>query len=678
MSIFTGHLLAEERPNIIFILADDLGYGDVGVLWQNQKEGKKMKTPYMDQMAHEGMILNRHYCPAPVCAPSRGSLLTGLHQGHANVRNNQFDKALEDNHNIANTLQKAGYYTAIIGKYGLQGKGRNADSWPAFPTKRGFDYFFGYVQHKAGHTHYPDDETTRGKVELYDQDKNVSADLSKCFTPDLFTARAKKLISDEVNDGDDQPFFLYLAYDTPHAALQLPTVAYPGWDESDPTSDKGFGLKGGVQWLGTPGKMINTAVGEIDSYRHPDYTTHVQNSWSDLEERQAGLVRRMDDNIGDLRKTLKDLGIEKNTLIIFSSDNGPHRASYFTEEQSRDGIVYKANSFQGFGPFTGIKRDCLEGGIREPSFAVWPGTIDAGQRSEQISQFHDWLPTFCDLAKIPQPARADGVSLLPTLTGKGEQRPTTTYIEYTGHGDTPDYEEFDKNKGRRRGRSQVIFLDGYKGIRINPKQNQNDFEIYDVTKDLKEQNNLAKTSDYFKELNTRMKDRVLQIRMPDKSAKFMWDHSLVPSIEGLGDLKQGLSVKSYQGSWSWIPEFRLLESQSESMLPSLDSDKISSLMADGGVLCEGFIKVPTSGEWTLSMNSGAKFLVRIHEKKALDNDFMHTSKKVSVAMRLEAGYHPIRIYAADSGADSADLSLGLEWKLGKRAFEQVAIYSDAP
>ena len=665
--ILTSGGVCAEKPNIIFILADDLGYGDIGVLWQNDKVGdKKMKTPFFDQMANEGMILNRHYCPAPVCAPSRGSLLTGLHQGHANVRNNQFDKALENNHNLASTLKKAGYFTAIIGKYGLQGKvkgGKKAGSpntWPAYPTKRGFDYFFGYVQHVAGHTHYPSHLTTKHKSDLYDQDKNIASDLSKCFTPDLFTARAKKLIIDEVNDGDEQPFFLYLAYDTPHAALQLPTVAYPGWNPNKPNDDSGFGLKGGVQWLGKSGAMINTAIGEIDTYRHPDHTTNVQNTWSDLEERQAGLVRRMDDNIGDLRKTLKDLGIEKNTLIIFSSDNGPHAASYYNKEETRDGSPYKASSFQGYGPFEGIKRDCWEGGIREPSFAVWPGSIPEGSRSEQTSQFHDWLPTFCEVAGITPPARTDGTSLLPTLTGKGEQKPTTTYIEYNGNKSTPNYTDFKNHKNTRRGDCQVIFLDGYKGIRVNVRDAKNDFEIYDIQNDPTESHNLTKTSPEFKKLNQRMKDKVLQIRMPDISAKRPWDHAPIPSASEPSQLKKGLTVKTYQGNWEWVPEFRNLTSTSKSTVTSLSSPELGTLASVGGVLCEGFINVPSAGKWTFTMSSQANVHLKLHEKMLFDNDYNHTTKETSVSVELQAGYHPIRLYMTHTKEATPPISL--EWK----------------
>ncbi|MGE9271397.1 MAG: sulfatase-like hydrolase/transferase [Verrucomicrobiales bacterium] len=523
-----------HRPNIIFIFADDLGYGDIGVLYQNQKSGKKHKTPFLDQMAGEGLILDRHYCPAPVCAPSRSSLLTGLHQGHATVRDNQFDKELEDNHSLASTLKAAGYSTNIIGKWGLQGSGSDPATWSAYPTKRGYDYFFGYVRHADGHNHYPfTDFGYRSDKQLYDQDQNIQSDLSRAFTPDLFTARAKKLIVDEVNDGDEQPFFLYLAYDTPHAALQIPTVEYPGENHANDLDRSGLGLNGGVQWLGTSGNIINTATGTVDSYRHPDYTG---NSWTDAEERFATLVRRLDDNLGDLRQTLEDLGIADNTLIVLTSDNGPHTETYLASGDLTDGVAYAPTSFQSYGPFEGIKRDCWEGGIREPAIVCWPSTIPANTINTQHTQLHDWLPTFCEIAGVPVPARTDGVSLLPTLlspTAPVDQKTPTTYIEYNGNGSTPAY--FPNHGGTSKSQSQVIFLDDFKGIRTSPGGAATNFEIYDTLADPSESNNLflnppAEKSAYFQDLQQRMKDRVLQIRQPESSASRPWDSAPIPPL----------------------------------------------------------------------------------------------------------------------------------------------------
>ncbi|HEX8915093.1 MAG TPA: sulfatase-like hydrolase/transferase, partial [Humisphaera sp.] len=259
---------AERKPNVLFILVDDLGYGDLGTFFQNArrdaKAGPAHATPNIDALAEGGVKLTRHYCPAPVCAPSRASLMLGVHQGHANVRDNQFDKALEDNHTIASVLRRAGYHTGAIGKWGLQGAGKNAKGpadWPAYPLNRGFDDYYGYVRHADGHEHYPKEGVHRGKKEVWDNKTEVSAGLDKCYTTDLFAARAKHWIAEHATATPGKPFFLYLAFDTPHAVLSVPTGAYPA----------GAGLKGGLQWVGKPGEMINTATGTPDSFIHPDY-----------------------------------------------------------------------------------------------------------------------------------------------------------------------------------------------------------------------------------------------------------------------------------------------------------------------------------------------------------------------------------------------------------------------
>ena len=652
------------RPNILFIFADDLGYGDLGVLFQNAKSGKKHKTPFFDQMAADGLILDRHYCPAPVCAPSRGSLLTGLHQGHANVRNNQFDKALEDNHTLASVLKQAGYSTNIIGKWGLQGRGKSPETWPAYPTKRGFDYFFGYADHVGGHTHYPAHETaSKGPKKLYDQNKMVRDDLERAFTPDLFTARAKKLISDEVNDGDDQPFFLYLAYDTPHAALQLPTVAYPGWNESNQIDRSGLGLNGGVQWLGKSGSIINTAKGTIDSYRHPDYTTAVNNSWTDVEERFATLVRRMDDNIGDLRQTLEDLGIAESTLIIFTSDNGPHSADYLKPKDTNDNSNYEASAFASYGPFEGTKRDCWEGGIREPSIVCWPKIIPKGTVSTQHSQFHDWMPTLCEIAGIEAPARTDGVSLVPTLTNpknpnSNGQKTPTTYIEYSVQGKMKNYQDFPNHSGSTRKQAQVIFLDNYKGIRHNPADADADFAIYDTLTNLNEAKNLAGSSPKFIALQQRMKERVLQIRQPNSSAPRPWDKAPVPAASQLPSLIPGLHYQAYSGSWPWVPEFtNLIPSASGQLTEGIDLSVLPETTNDDGLLISGYLKVPSTGKWAFSLQSDSGAFLRIHDIMVIDDDFNHDGSKESGGAHLAKGLHPFRIYYKNSSSKKPAFNL---------------------
>jgi len=649
-----------KRPNLIFILADDLGYGDIGVLWQNARAGdKKFATPNFDRMATEGMILNQHYTSAPVCAPARGTLLSGVHQGHCTIRNTDFDDALEHNHTLASTLQKAGYATALVGKYGLQGSGDSPETWTAYPTKRGFDFFHGYVRHVDGHQHYPanhwpigNSEGHRSPQELYENDREISGDLDKCFTPDLFTARAKQWIIDHCAEEKREPFFLYFAFDTPHAALQLPTSAYP----------EGSGITGGMQWTGKPGSMINTATGTIDSWRDPEA---VGKGWSDGEERFVTLVRRMDECVGDLLQTLRDLGIDDETLVVFSADNGPHNNTYITDEK------YEANAFDSFGPFEGIKRDCYEGGLRQPTFAWWPDSIAAGGKSERPSQFHDWMATFCDVAGVPTPARSDGVSLVPVLTGKGEAREGIVYVEFNQTGKAPSYPEFTNHAGEKRGNQQVIFLDGYKGIRNGIQSHADPFRIYDVRTDLKEAIDLVSNppegrANYFTKLQQRMKDRVLQVRQPERDDPFdpsedkvqerSYDTELVPAVEA--SVVPGVSVASFEGEWPWLPEFDELKPISVTHASSIDVGAQLPRPDHTGLQYRGFLKIPADGTWTFSATSDAGTHLRIHESQVIDDDFNHDGSKASGTILLEAGLHPFTLYYRSAEAAPA---LTLQW-----------------
>ena len=545
----TDPSITARRPNIIFILCDDLGYGDLGVLYQNSRAAglPREATPHLDTLAAEGIQLRQHYCPAPVCAPSRASLLLGVHQGHANVHDQQWDKALADNHTLGRVLKKAGYATAAIGKWGLGGDdlgGTTPADWPAYPTKRGFDYFFGYERHADGHEHYPKEAIYSSKSkECYDGTNNISSQLDKFYTTDLFTARAKKWIKDQRAANPSQPFFLYLAYDTPHAVYEYPTQAYPA----------GGGTSGGLQWLGTPGNMINTASGIVDSFSYPDYAAATYDNdnnpatpqvhWPEIFQRYAAGVRRIDDAVRDLKKLLQDLAIDTNTLVVFTSDNGPTTEDYLTLTPS-----YVADFFDTFGPMDGVKRDTWEGGIRMPTIVRWPGQIAPGTTNATPSQFHDWMPTFTDLAGLPAPARTDGVSLVPTLLGVGTQRPSTIYVEYDDVSNTPEYVEFEPDhRGRTRNQMQVIRLNGLQGVRYNILSQADDFEIYDVANDPKEATNLALNPSYAS-LQQQMKDRVLQLRRPDASASRPYDDELVPAVS-VSPITPGIEWKAYAQSF---------------------------------------------------------------------------------------------------------------------------------
>ncbi|WP_339714067.1 sulfatase-like hydrolase/transferase [uncultured Kriegella sp.] len=652
----------KSKPNIIYILTDDLGYGDVGVFFQNQRKKRNDRsepwvfTPNLDQMASEGAILTHHYTAAPVCAPSRSSFLSGLSQGHANVRDNQFDKALADNHTVGNVLQKAGYKTAAIGKWGLQGSKRwseNGDSWPAHPLNRGFDYYYGYMRHSDGHEHYPKEGVYRGQKEVYENKTEVSKDLDKCYTGDLWTAVAKKWIVEQSQNKDKQPFFMYLAFDTPHAVLELPTQAYP----------KGGGLKGGLQWTGTPGHMINTASGVVDSWVHPDYAMATYDddndsstpevAWPDVYKRYATSTRRIDNEVGDILQLLGDLGIDENTLVIFNSDNGPSIESYLPKER------YKANFFNSFGPFDGIKRDVLEGGERTPLIARWPTQIPAGSVVDSPNISYDWLPTFLDAAGLPAPANSDGVSLLPSLSGQGEQKESLVYVEYNQGRKSPEYDEFaPNNRGRLRKQMQMMRIGDIVGLRYNIQEADDDFEFYNVIDDTHQATNLAGNAN-MAELQKRMKERVLQIRVPDTAAARPYDGEGVSAVSVNG-LKKGLRWKAYESEAPWlarVDDLIPLE-HGTAKRPSLNQIKSKK----GNVyLFEGYIRIPRSGIYTFFLSVTNKAFIRIHDASVIDADYGYLPETVRKgAIKLKEGYHPIRIYSqSDSGKEH---KFDLQWK----------------
>ena len=644
-SSFAQETKSIKKPNIIYILTDDLGYGDIGAFFQNQRKETNDRsepyalTPQLDKMASEGVMLTNHYTAAPVCAPSRSSVLLGVSQGHANVRDGQFDKALADNHTLGNVLQKAGYKTAAIGKWGLQGSNRwseNGDSWPAHPNNRGFDYYYGYIRHRDGHEHYPVEGVYRGKKEVYENKNEVSKGLDKCYTGDLWTAVAKKWIVEQVKGKEnEQPFFMYLAFDTPHAVLELPTQAYP----------EGGGLHGGLQWLGKPGNMINTASGKVDSYIHPDYANvtydHDKNpstpevAWPDVYKRYATSTRRIDSEVGDLLQLLKDLNIDENTLVVFNSDNGPSMESYLEEE-------YAADFFNSFGPFDGIKRDVLEGGERTPLIARWPTKIPADRVIKSPSIAYDWLPTFTEAAGYTAPVNSDGVSLLPILTGNGKQQESLIYVEYNQSGKTPEYEEFaPNNRGRVRKQMQMMREGDIVGLRYNIQSADDDFEFYNIVEDTHQTLNLA-TLPNMEALQVQMKERVLQVRMPDTNAARPYDNAAVPAVS-LHNPNSGLNWSAFKNNAPWLPKVDGLTPVASG---KIGTPNMAQVKEKGDVfLFEGFIQIPTEGSYTFSLKSSNSTFVRIHEASVIDADYGYeTGSEKKGTMNLKPGYHPIRIY----------------------------------
>ncbi|HEU4555228.1 MAG TPA: sulfatase-like hydrolase/transferase [Chitinophaga sp.] len=642
----------KKQPNIIFILTDDLGYGDLGAFYQQQRAKANdrsepwMFTPHLDTLAEEGAMLPRQYCPAPVCAPSRASLMLGVSQGHANVRDNQFDKALENNHTLASTLRQAGYSTAIIGKWGLQGDDRwnaGGSQWPAHPLNRGFDYFFGYMRHVDGHEHYPKEGIYRQPKQVWENRTEISARLDKCYTADLWTAAAKRWITmHEKGAKAKQPFFLYLAFDTPHAVLELATQPYPA----------GGGLTGGLQWLNQPGHMINTASGKVDSYIYPDYANATYDDdnnpqtaevpWPDVYKRYASAVRRIDDAVGDIVHLLKDLHLDDNTMIVFTSDNGPSVESYLPDSYAPN----HPDFFNSFGPFDGIKRDCWEGGVRMPAIAWWPGHIPAHRTVTSANIAYDWMPTFTEMAGVPAPARTDGVSLLPSLTGKGQQRNSLVYVEYFQEGATPNFKEFaPQHRKRKRNQMQVIVTGDYVGVRYDIKSKDDDFEIYNVVKDPGETKNLAHLQPgvFVDSLQRQMKNRVLEVRRPDTAAARPYDNALMPAVRAT-QAHPGVVWQSYTGNFPWVPDVATLtpEDSGEAARPALPSAKKDK---SGALYYTGYIQVPADGAYTFHLRAGDGALLRVHDAVIIDADFDYrpgTEKQGTVL--LQKGLHPFRLY----------------------------------
>lgn len=357
------------RPNIIFILADDLGYADLGCYGQEQ-----ILTPNLDRMATEGTRFTQCYSGSPVCAPSRCCLTTGLHNGHGRVRDNIPHGVFlrPDDLTVAEVLKQAGYRTGAIGKWSLG----NPGSW-GVANNQGFDYFYGHLDQDQAHFYYPD--------YLWENDQIVHLRGNRGgktgeYTHDLFTEKALGFIQE--NRG--HPFFLYLAYTLPH------------WSDYDDDS---------------PESLIV-----------PSDAPYTDREWPQVEKNYAAMVTRMDADVGRILEELKNQGIDGSTIVFFTSDNGPSAER-----------IHSPDFFDSNGMFRGVKRDLYEGGIRVPMITRWPGQIPSGRTSDRVWAFWDVLPTLANLAGLPTVPNTDGVSVLPTLLGHEQaQQHDSLYWDY-GH-----------------------------------------------------------------------------------------------------------------------------------------------------------------------------------------------------------------------------------------------------
>lgn len=422
-SFFSILTIAQKKvqPNIIFIFADDLGYGDISCYGQ-----EKFETPNIDKLAKEGMKFTQFYSGSTVCAPARSSFLTGLHTGHTAIRGNRSfppegQTPLPDSIiTFVNILQQNGYATAAFGKWGLGYITTSGD-----PNKKGFDKFYGYNCQSLAHDYYPD--------HLWDNHQRIDfATKDSIYSADIIHQQALKYLK---NTGA-KPFFMYLPYTLPHAEVIVPhdsTYHY---------------------YIRKFGEQPVTAKRRYDGRLLGDYP----------RASFAAMMTRLDNYVGEIVKLVHEKGMANNTLIIFTSDNGPHK------EGGGDPDFFNSN-----GMYKGIKRDLYEGGIRVPFIAYWPGKIRSSVIDKPAALW-DLYPTILQLAQIPIMNKIDGISLAPTILDKGKQK----QHEYF-------YWEFHENDGR-----QAVRWGKWKAIKLSvTKDPDPTIELYDLEKDPGEINNVA-------------------------------------------------------------------------------------------------------------------------------------------------------------------------------------------
>lgn len=450
--LLASALPAAEKPNIVFILADDLGYRELGCYGQ-----EKIRTPRLDALAASGMVFTRAYSGNAVCAPSRCVLMTGKHPGHARVRDNrsmkpegQFPLTPEDR-TLAELLQTEGYACGAFGKWGLG----NTES-TGNPNRKGFDRFFGYNCQAHAHSYYPATLWSDGELFALKNDPPVPGHeglapgsdprdprsydrfKGKDYAPDRIHEQALRFL----RENREKPFFLYYPSVIPHVALHVPDEELEpylalGWNDPPFTRESGRG-----------------------------YTPHFT-----PRAAYAAMITKLDTQVGEILDTLAELGLSENTLVVFSSDNG---TTHLDEE-----VDYKF--FDSVGSLRGLKGELYEGGVRVPQIAAWPGRIEAGSRNDLVTGFEDWLPTLLELVGAPAklPVGIDGISIAPTLLGRGQEPRPFLYREFPSYG----------------GQQAVWLGSRWKGIRTNLMKRGTEpdlsVQLYDLSADPSESSDVS-------------------------------------------------------------------------------------------------------------------------------------------------------------------------------------------
>lgn len=439
--LFAPAVLAEtDRPNIIYIMTDDLGYGDLGCYGQ-----KVVETPNLDRMAAEGMRFTDHYAGHTVCRPSRLVLWTGQHVGHTGLTGNRARNLTGMEGTVAKHLKAAGYATGGVGKWALGNVDDPSEINNAgHPNNNGFDYWFGYLNQGNAHNFYPTHLWENKKqiplpgnvIGDYPDGRGRVSSKKVTYSHDRMTDAALKF----VRDHQHEPFLLHIHWTIPHA------------------NNEGGRVSG-------------------DGMEVPDYAQYADKDWPNPEKGFAAMVSRMDGDVGRLLRLLQELGLDEETLVLFTSDNGPHK------EGGHDHQFFDSN-----GPLNGHKRSMHDGGIRVPMIARWPGKIDPSAISDHPSAFWDFLPTACELAKADLTEATDGISYLPTLLGKPDQQEQHEYLYWAS-------QEGDTAVGVRMGKWKLVQYRPKKSRRAGndslPDQKE-DWRLFDLTEDLGEATDIAK------------------------------------------------------------------------------------------------------------------------------------------------------------------------------------------
>lgn len=400
----------DSRPNIIYIMADDLGYGDLGCYGQ-----KRIRTPNIDRLAAEGIRFTDHYSGHTVCRPSRLVLLTGRHSGNTAIDANAAYVLPKNAQTVTSLLHDAGYTTGGIGKWALGATGTSGA-----PSQQGFDFWYGYLDQGNAHNYYPEflwrnESQERLPGNRVGEQKRVSVQ-RETYAHDLLTKAALEFIRTNA----DKPFFLQAHYTIPH------------------TNNEGGRATGNGQEV-------------------PDYGAYADTGWPEPDKGFAAMVSRLDADVGRMMQLLKDLGLNENTVVFFTSDNGPHQEG-----------GHKVDFFDSNGALRGYKRDLYEGGIRVPMIVRWPGKIEPGSKTAHPSAFWDFLPTACELANVDVPDNIDGISCLPVLRGKDQPAHEYLYWQY--------------------GKKSAVRKDRWKAVRTKADAA---FELYDLSNDIGEEHNIA-------------------------------------------------------------------------------------------------------------------------------------------------------------------------------------------